>query len=53
MGDVGSFCESEFDCKPRNFCWKLDMEEHTRKVCIEKHVAPDEAEFFWDHEMYP
>ena len=39
MADVGSLCESNYDCKPRNFCWALDMDSHT--VCLEKHTAPD------------
>tara|TARA_B110000285_G_scaffold196963_1_gene228264 strand:- start:725 stop:904 length:180 start_codon:yes stop_codon:yes gene_type:complete len=51
MADVGSYCESEFDCKPRDFCWSLKKD--TPKVCLEKHTAPDGIEFKWDKEKYP
>ena len=49
--EIGSECESEYDCKPRNFCWKLN--ENSKSVCLEKHSAPDFTEFRWDLENYP
>lgn len=51
MADVGSSCESEYDCKPRNFCWKLKKDEES--ICLEKYSAPDNTEFLWDSERYP
>jgi|TARA_B110001450_G_scaffold231971_1_gene234267 hypothetical protein len=51
MADVGSYCESEFDCKPRDFCWALNKDK--KKVCLEKHTAPDGITFKWDKEKYP
>lgn len=51
MADVGSYCETEFDCKPRNFCWKT--EKNKPSVCLEKHTAPDDIKFFWDADKYP
>lgn len=51
MADVGSLCKTEFDCKPRNFCWKL-TEDGSGK-CLEKHTAPDGIQFLWDLEKYP
>ena len=51
MADVGSHCESEYDCKPRNFCWKLDKTYND--MCLEKHSAPDRTKFFWDMERFP
>ena len=51
MLEIGSECESEFDCKPRNFCWKLSKD--TKSVCLEKHSAPDFTEFMWDLDKYP
>jgi len=51
MSDVGSLCETEFDCKPRNFCWKKRKGEAS--MCLEKHSAPDKIEFMWDSEKYP
>lgn len=57
LADVGSECETQYDCKPRNFCWKLvdsktDKPEVT-SVCLEKHSAPDDIKFYWDSEKYP
>lgn len=49
--EIGSECESEFDCKPRNFCWKL--KDDSKSVCLEKHSAPDFTEFMWDIKKYP
>ena len=51
LSEVGSQCESEFDCKTRNFCWKLAP--GTPSICLEKHSAPDYTEFMWDLENYP
>lgn len=51
MADVGSLCKTEFDCKPRNFCWKL--EKDGKGKCLEKHTAPDTIQFLWDNEQYP
>ena len=51
MADVGSLCNTEFDCKPRNFCWKL--EKGANGKCLEKHTAPDGVKFLWDNERYP
>ena len=51
LSEVGSECESEFDCKPRNFCWKLA--ENKNSICLEKHSAPDYTEFMWDNVKYP
>lgn len=51
MAEVGSQCETDFDCKPRNFCWKLSQNED--KQCLEKFSAPDNVEFLWDAETYP
>lgn len=51
LSEVGSECESEFDCKTRNFCWKLSTEK--KSICLEKHSAPDFTEFMWDIEKYP
>jgi hypothetical protein len=39
MADVGALCETDYDCKPRNFCWALNTVTST--VCLEKHTAPD------------
>lgn len=55
LADVGSECESDYDCKPRNFCWKLVDENLKPKkpTCLEKHSAPDDIKFYWDSENYP
>lgn len=52
MADVGSYCQTEFDCKPRNFCWK-EHKDDVHKKCLEKHTAPDDIKFHWDREKYP
>lgn len=51
LSEVGSECESEFDCKTRNFCWRLSKNE--KSICLEKHSAPDYTEFLWDIQKYP
>lgn len=51
MADVGSYCSTEFDCKPRNFCWKTDKDRPSE--CLEKHTAPDDIKFYWDKDNYP
>lgn len=57
LADVGSECETNYDCKPRNFCWKLvdDQTLAPKKtaVCLEQHSAPDDIKFYWDSEKYP
>ena len=50
-GEVRSMCESDYDCKSRNFCWQLNSAED--KICIEKHNAPYGTQFFWDSTLYP
>jgi len=51
LSDVGSECETDFDCKPRNFCWKLSKDQGS--ICLEKHSAPDFTTFMWDKAKYP
>ena len=51
MADVGSACETDYDCKPRNFCWKLGADQD--RQCLEKHSAPDKTQFLWDIGKYP
>lgn len=51
LSEVGSECESEFDCKTRNFCWRLKAD--AKSICLEKHSAPDYTEFLWDLDKYP
>ena len=58
LADVGSECETEYDCKPRNFCWKLvdatkNFAPEKTAVCLEQHSAPDDIKFYWDSEKYP
>ena len=64
MGDVNSRCETDYDCKPRNFCWrKLNLNYkkdsnnennlYTPKICLEKHVSPDNTKFWWDIDQFP
>ena len=59
MGDVNSRCETDYDCKPRNFCWRKYIDEKdtnskfTPKICLEKHVSPDSTKFWWDKEQFP
>jgi len=66
MGDVNSRCETDYDCKARNFCWrKLNqnydpkskdenkLNKFTPKICIEKHVSPDNTQFWWDIDEFP
>ncbi len=50
-GEVRSLCESDFDCKSRNFCWQLNGNQD--KFCLEKHNAPYGTQFFWDSNKYP
>jgi hypothetical protein len=51
MADVGSLCETDYDCKPRNFCWALNTVD--KYICLEKHTAPDRVVFKWDKANYP
>lgn len=51
LADVASECLSEYDCKPRNFCWKIKTD--TNKVCLEKNSAPDGIQIVWDSSKYP
>ena len=53
LAEVGSECESDYDCKPRNFCWKLTSSATEMKVCMEKHSAPDGTVIMWDAVKYP
>lgn len=64
MGDVNSRCETDYDCKARNFCWRKlndnyvqgsseESNKYTPKICLEKHVAPDSTRFWWDLENFP
>ena len=60
MGDVNSRCETDYDCKARNFCWRkkddpkdTSTDKFSPKICLEKHVAPDSSKFWWDIENYP
>lgn len=50
-GEVMSLCESDYDCKMRNFCWQLKSTDE--KICLEKHNAPYGNQFFWDSVAYP
>ncbi|CDW75999.1 UNKNOWN [Stylonychia lemnae] len=50
-GEVGSFCLNDFDCKSRNFCWKIYSKDD--KICLEKHNAPWGFQFYWDNNTYP
>eukprot|EP00347_Sterkiella_histriomuscorum_P011800 403371051 len=50
-GEVGSFCLNDFDCKSRNFCWKLRQADDN--ICLEKHNAPWGQQFLWDSTKYP
>lgn len=52
MAEVGSMCLTDFDCKVKNFCWKIKKED-TVNTCFEKYVAPDQSQFFWDADTYP
>ena len=51
LADVGSECDTDYDCKPRNFCWKLAAADDD--ICLEKHSAPDDTQFYWDSTNYP
>lgn len=54
MADVGSKCETDYDCKPRNFCWEKNaVDTEDQKVCLEKHTAPDKIEFKWHKDTDP
>jgi hypothetical protein len=50
-GEVRSLCESDYDCKTRNFCWQLSLNED--KMCLEKHNAPYGTQFLWNSQLYP
>ena len=52
LADVGSECKSDFDCKTRNFCWKLKKEDE-QSICLEMHSAPDHTQIMWDRKRYP
>ena len=43
---------TDYDCKPRNFCWKLNKEEK-EGTCLEKFSAPDGTKLMWNNELYP
>ena len=45
-GEVRSVCETDYDCKTRNFCWQLSANDE--KLCLEKHNAPFGTQFFWN-----
>lgn len=51
MAAENSRCETEYDCKASNFCWKLNKD--SERVCLEKHRAPDNTQFQWDKDLYP
>jgi len=50
-GEVNSLCESDYDCKTRNFCWKLSSTSD--QICLEKHNSPYNTTFFWDSVKFP
>jgi hypothetical protein len=37
-GEAMSLCDTDYDCKMRNYCWQLGSEMD--KVCLEMHSAP-------------
>jgi hypothetical protein len=51
LAEVGSACETDYDCQPRNFCWKLTKTSSSH--CYQKHSAPDFTTFVWDDVKYP
>lgn len=52
LADVGSTCDSDYDCMVRNFCWKLRKDD-SQKVCLEQFSAPDGSKMMWDQDKYP
>lgn len=50
-GEVRSLCESDYDCKMRNYCWQ--EADGKDKICLEKHNAPYGTQFYWDSKSYP
>lgn len=52
LAEVGSECYSDYDCKTRNFCWKLKKSDK-QSICLEMHSAPDQTQIMWDRVNYP